>query len=147
MNLDSLLANWQAVLTAVVVFVTISLLLLSQRAPDMVMIGGVVVLLAAGVLTPEEALKGMSNEGMLTVAALFVVAAAIERTGGLAALVERLAGATRVAGIGTTAQHDCTSGRFGIHEQHARCGLDGAGDSRLGQEKSFQCFQAIDADE
>ena len=77
MNLDSLLANWQAVLTAVVVFVTISLLLLSQRAPDMVMIGGVVVLLAAGVLTPEEALKGMSNEGMLTVAALFVVAAAI----------------------------------------------------------------------
>lgn len=92
MNLDSLLANWQAVLTAVVVFVTISLLLLSQRAPDMVMIGGVVVLLAAGVLTPEEALKGMSNEGMLTVAALFVVAAAIERTGGLAALVERSLG-------------------------------------------------------
>ncbi len=92
MNLDSLLANWQAVLTAMVVFVTISLLLLSQRAPDMVMIGGVVVLLAAGVLTPEEALKGMSNEGMLTVAALFVVAAAIERTGGLAALVERSLG-------------------------------------------------------
>jgi len=57
-----------------------------------VMIGGVGVLLAAGVLTPEEALKGMSNEGMLTVAALFVVAASIERTGALAALVDRALG-------------------------------------------------------
>lgn len=75
-----------------VVCVTLLMLLVGKRAPDMVMIGGVVVLLAAGVLTPEEALKGMSNEGMLTVAALFVVAAAIERTGALAAMVDRALG-------------------------------------------------------
>ena len=62
-----------------VVFTTLALLLFVQRSPDMVMIGGVVVLLATGVLTPEETLKGMSNEGMITVAALFVVAAAVER--------------------------------------------------------------------
>ena len=61
----------------------------------MVMIGGVVLLLAAGVLTPDEALKGMSNEGMITVAALFVVAAAVERTGALAALVDRVLGRPR----------------------------------------------------
>ncbi|MFM1997923.1 MAG: hypothetical protein RLZZ111_2310 [Planctomycetota bacterium] len=87
-----LLDNWQAVLTAVVVVTTLFALLFVQRAPDMVMIGGVVLLLAAGVITPDEALKGMSNEGMITVAALFVVAAAVERTGALTALVDRALG-------------------------------------------------------
>jgi di/tricarboxylate transporter len=90
--LEPLLGDWQAVLTAAVVFVTLGGLLFGQRAPDMAMIGGVVVLLAAGVLTPDEAFKGMSNEGMLTVAALFVVAAAVERTGALASLVDRALG-------------------------------------------------------
>ena len=88
-DFTSLMTHWQSILTAAVLCVTVGMLLFVQRAPDMVMIGGVVVLLAAGVLTPEEALKGMSNEGMLTVAALFIVAAAIERTGALATVVDR----------------------------------------------------------
>ena len=90
--IDALRDNWEAALTGLVVLVTLTLLLFVQRAPDMVMIGGVVLLLAAGVITPVEALKGMSNEGMITVAALFVVAAAVERTGALAALVDRVLG-------------------------------------------------------
>jgi di/tricarboxylate transporter len=89
---DTLLDNWQAVLTAIVTFATLVALLFGQRAPDMAMIGGVIVLLAAGVLAPDEAFKGMANEGMLTVAALFVVAAAVERTGALASLVDRALG-------------------------------------------------------
>ena len=84
--------DWRAALTALVVVVALGMLLFVQRAPDMVMIGGVVLLMATGVLTPDEALKGMSNEGMLTVAALFVVAAAVERTGALAAIVDRALG-------------------------------------------------------
>jgi di/tricarboxylate transporter len=89
---DALMNNWQAVLTAIVTFATLMALLLGQRAPDMAMIGGVIVLLAAGVLAPDEAFKGMANEGMLTVAALFVVAAAVERTGALASVVDRALG-------------------------------------------------------
>jgi di/tricarboxylate transporter len=92
MNFEALLHNWQAVFTAVVVLATLVMLLFGQRAPDMAMIGGVVALLAAGVLTPDEAFRGMGNEGMLTVAALFVVAAAVERTGALAAVVDRALG-------------------------------------------------------
>jgi di/tricarboxylate transporter len=96
MSLEALLGplagHWQAALTAAVVALTLAALLFVQRAPDMVMIGGVVLLLAAGVITPDEALKGMSNEGMVTVAALFVVAAAVERTGALASLVDRALG-------------------------------------------------------
>ncbi|MFM7245583.1 MAG: SLC13 family permease [Planctomycetaceae bacterium] len=92
MGLDGMVDNWQAVFTGAVVAATLAALLFIQRAPDMVMIGGVVLLLAAGVLTPDEALRGMSNEGMITVAALFVVAAAVERTGALASLVDRALG-------------------------------------------------------
>ena len=85
-------AEWQALATAVVVLLTLGGLLFAQWAPDMVMVAGVAALLALGVLQPDEALKGMSNEGMLTVAALFVVAAAVDRTGALAALVDRVLG-------------------------------------------------------
>ena len=90
--LDLIGGNWKAVLTAGTVAATLVGLLVVQRAPDMVMIFAVVVLLAAGIVSPEEALRGMSNEGMITVAALFVVAAAIERTGALATLVDRVLG-------------------------------------------------------
>ncbi len=92
MNWESLAEHWQAILTAGVLCATLVGLLVLQRAPDMVMFGGVIILLAAGVIGPDEALKGMSNEGMVTVAALFVVAAAVERTGALAALVDRVLG-------------------------------------------------------
>jgi di/tricarboxylate transporter len=85
-------ADWQAVLTGLVITATLLAILFVQRSPDMAMIGGVVILLVSGVLTPQEAFQGMSNEGMLTVAALFVVAAAVERTGALATIVDRVLG-------------------------------------------------------
>ena len=87
--------SWQATLTAIVLFGVLWLILLVQRSPDMAMLGGVIVLLVTGVLSPAEAFRGMANEGMLTVAALFVVAAAMERTGALATLVERVLGRPR----------------------------------------------------
>jgi di/tricarboxylate transporter len=95
MIIEALATNWQAVLTALVVVGTLLGLLFIQRAPDMIMLGGVVVLMLAGVLAPAEALRGMANEGMIAVAALFVVAAAVERTGALAVIVERVLGRPR----------------------------------------------------
>jgi len=95
MIFEALAANWQAALTALVVVGTLLGLLFIQRAPDMIMLGGVVVLMIAGVLAPAEALRGMANEGMIAVAALFVVAAAVERTGALAVIVERVLGRPR----------------------------------------------------
>ena len=89
---DPLIATWPALVTVLVVLSTLATLLIVQRAPDMAMMGGVIVLLAVGILTPEEALSGMSNDGMITVAALFVVAAAVERTGALAHVVDRVLG-------------------------------------------------------
>ncbi|MFM8413279.1 MAG: SLC13 family permease [Planctomycetota bacterium] len=95
MTIEALAANWQATLTGAVVVAVLLGLLFIQRAPDMIMLGGVVVLMLAGVLGPAEGLRGMANDGMLAVAALFVVAAGVERTGALAVLVERTLGRPR----------------------------------------------------
>ena len=93
--LDWLPQHWQAALTATVAVITLALLFSGRRAPDMAMMGAVIVLLFAGVLTPVEALGGMSNQGMISVAALFVVAAAVERTGALQTIIDRLLGRPR----------------------------------------------------
>lgn len=93
--MDALADNWQMAVTAAVVVGTLLGLLFVQRGPDMIMFGGVVVLMLAGILGPTEALQGMANEGMISVAALFMVAAGVERTGALAVIVERVLGRPR----------------------------------------------------
>lgn len=70
-------------------------LIWSRISPDMVFMGGLAVLLVTGVLSPEQALGGFSNTGMLTVAALFVVAAGLRETGALDLIVHRLFGQPR----------------------------------------------------
>ncbi|MCB9678917.1 MAG: SLC13 family permease [Alphaproteobacteria bacterium] len=61
-------------------------------SPELVLLGGVVILTAAGVLTPEQAFAGFANPGMLTIAGLFVVAAGLRETGAVTAWTARLLG-------------------------------------------------------
>lgn len=78
---------------AVAVVVTCVLFLArSRHAPEYVMLGGLVTLLGAGVLSPGEALAGFANEGMITVAAMYVVAAGLRETGGIGVIVRYLFG-------------------------------------------------------
>lgn len=55
--------------------------LLKDLAADALFLGATVILTAIGVITPSEAFVGFSNEAVLTVAALFVVAAGLRETG------------------------------------------------------------------
>ncbi len=57
--------------------------LIANRAPDVLLLGAVVILAVVRIITPEEALAGFSNTSMLTVGALYVVAAALRETGAL----------------------------------------------------------------
>ncbi|NQT00584.1 MAG: SLC13 family permease [Planctomycetes bacterium] len=57
--------------------------LIANRAPDVLLLGAVVILAIMRIITPEEALAGFSNTSMLTVGALYVVAAALRETGAL----------------------------------------------------------------
>lgn len=68
------------------------LLTFTNLAPDVVLIIGVCILVLTGILTPGDALSGMSNEGMVTVAILFVVGAGVQQTGGVDWIAKRLFG-------------------------------------------------------
>lgn len=76
-------------ITSLVVFLTLIALIRDWAAPAMVITGGMVLLLVTAVITPTEALAGFSNPAPITVAALFVIARAVERTGALRPLLER----------------------------------------------------------
>ena len=80
---------WLAVVVVAGVFV---LLAATRVAPYLSILGGVTVLVVSGAVPPDAALGGFSNEGMITIAALFIVAAGLSQTGALTALVQRLLG-------------------------------------------------------
>ncbi|GAB4132222.1 MAG: SLC13 family permease [Thermogutta sp.] len=82
-----------AVVLSLGVLVGVFLVLaLTRIPPDATLVGALVVLLVSGVLTSSEALSGFSNEGMITIAVLFVVGAGLTETGAVAALAERIFG-------------------------------------------------------
>lgn len=56
-------------------------LVLEVARPGMIIFSTLVCLLIAGILTPQEALSGFSNEGMITIALLFIVAGAVQKSG------------------------------------------------------------------
>ncbi len=84
--------SWQIALTFSVVGVSITGLMLTRVAPDMVLLAGLALLMVCGVLTPQEAFGGFANEGLVTIAALFVVAEGVRRTGGLSFIGTKLLG-------------------------------------------------------
>jgi len=57
--------------------------LVRNVAPDALLLGALVLVTLVGIITPEQALSGFSNPGVLTIGALYVVAAAMRETGGL----------------------------------------------------------------
>jgi di/tricarboxylate transporter len=67
-------------------------LALNRFAPDIIMVGGLTLLLVCGTLTPAEALAGLANEGMVTVGVLYVVVSGLKETGGIAWIVNSLLG-------------------------------------------------------
>ncbi len=81
-----------ASLTIVVLLLTLVALARDLLPPPATMLGAVVLLMAFGVINPEEALSGFSNPAPITVAALYVLARAVEKTGALQPLVSAMLG-------------------------------------------------------
>jgi di/tricarboxylate transporter len=79
--------SWQAWLTLIVVIGTVVLLVRDTVQPAIAVLGADIVLMVAGVIDTEAAFSGFSNPAPITVAALFVVAAAVAKTGALQPLV------------------------------------------------------------
>jgi di/tricarboxylate transporter len=79
--------TWQAWFTLLVVAVTVAALVRDRVAPMIAILGADIVLLVTGVVSTDQAFAGFSNPAPITVAALFVVAAAVEKTGALQPLI------------------------------------------------------------
>ncbi len=85
MNLDA----WITIAVITTCFVS---LVMTRWAADVVLMGGLTLLLVFGILTPEAALSGLANEGMVTVAVLFVVSAGLRETGAINWITDTLLG-------------------------------------------------------
>src|SRR5262245_20828010 len=81
--------------TMALVVVLFLMLAFTSLAPDMILMSGVLLLILAGVISPSDALVGLSNEGMVTVAVLYVVGAGVQQTGGVDAIAKMVFGRPR----------------------------------------------------
>ncbi|SEA77086.1 Di-and tricarboxylate transporter [Thalassobacillus cyri] len=73
--------TWEMIFVTIIIIAMLIGLLMEIARPDMVVFSALTILLITGILTPKEALKGFSNEGMLTIALLFIVAGAVQKSG------------------------------------------------------------------
>lgn len=84
----------EAWITLAVVVGTIVVLARELLPPSATMVGAMVAVMVAEIVTPTEALVGFSNKAPITIAALYVAAKAIEQTGILEPVVARVLGET-----------------------------------------------------
>ncbi len=101
MTPDSISLGWEAWYTLGALVVMTAGLVANIARPDLVLLGTLGLLLLAGVVSPTDAFYGLSNPAVVTVGALFVVAAGVERTRALAFLDRLVAtpGRAKAGGI------------------------------------------------
>lgn len=84
--------EWQGWLSLALTGGALCILTLTRIGPHLVMMAVLTILSAFGILSGSEALAGFSNSGLITVAAMFVVAAGIHGSGGIDLLVNKVLG-------------------------------------------------------
>lgn len=82
----------KASLTILTLVVVLLCLIFTELGADAVLFAGLAFLIVAGVLDTRTALAGFANDGMMTVAVLFVVAAALRQTGAMSRVAGLLLG-------------------------------------------------------
>jgi hypothetical protein len=80
---DGDIVLWQVIYTCVVLLGMFVALVSDRVGADSVMLVAMTAFMAAGIISVSEGLAGFSNEGLLTVLTLFVVADGISKTGAL----------------------------------------------------------------
>lgn len=84
--------EWEGWLSLSLTVGALGVLIFTRIAPHLVMMAVLTILSALGILSGSEALSGFSNSGLITVAAMFVVAAGIHSSGGVDLLVNKVLG-------------------------------------------------------
>lgn len=86
------LAGWAVI---AVILLCLFLLITTRLSADVVFLGGLTLLIVGQAIPPSEAIEGFSNQGMLTVAALYVVAAGLKETGAIHYVVNQIIGLSK----------------------------------------------------
>ncbi|SBS33746.1 potassium transporter peripheral membrane component [Marinomonas aquimarina] len=84
--------GWEGWLTSLLTIAVLLTLIKTSIKPHMVMMSALALLSVLGILDASEALAGFANPGLITVSAMFVVAAGIQHSGGIELLVNKLLG-------------------------------------------------------
>ena len=84
--------GWEAWFTAGLILTLLGVLATTRVAPDMLFLGGLVLLVLVGIVPAAKAFEGLANQGVITVGALYVVVAGLRETGGAQWLVQRILG-------------------------------------------------------
>ncbi|MBU0640028.1 MAG: SLC13 family permease [Planctomycetes bacterium] len=87
--------SWQGWYTLTVIGIVFVMMVRGMGPPDILLLGGSVLVALAGIITPEDLATGFSNKSMLTIGALFVVAAAMRETGALDRIGAHMLGRVR----------------------------------------------------
>src|SRR5690554_4403035 len=75
------------IVLAVLVFMAVAFLLEAMR-PGLILLSAAVVFMATGIITDKELLAGFSNNGLITIAVLFLVNEGIKQSGLMARLAQ-----------------------------------------------------------
>jgi di/tricarboxylate transporter len=84
--------GWEGILSILLVVGVLGFLAFSRIAPDLILMAALIILLVTGVVAPEQAFAGFGNTGLMTIAALYVVAAGLRETGAIQCITRRLLG-------------------------------------------------------
>ena len=84
--------EWQAILTLLTLATVLGALVITRVSADLVLMAALAFLLITGILGPVEALAGFGNPGVITIATLYVVAAALKETGAVQWIARLLLG-------------------------------------------------------
>jgi di/tricarboxylate transporter len=84
--------GWEGILSTLLVVGVLGFLALSRITPDLILMAALIILLVTGVVTPETAFAGFGNTGLMTIAALYVVAAGLRETGAIQCITRRMLG-------------------------------------------------------
>ena len=82
--------DWQGWFVLSLAAIALVLMSVGRYGPHLVMLSVLIVLSATGIISADEALAGFSNSGLITVVAMFVVAAGIHHSGGVDLVVHYL---------------------------------------------------------
>ncbi len=81
---------WGAYIVFATVVACFALLFFTRKEPELILGAGLLFLLISGIVPVQAAFSGFSNQGLITIALLYVVAAGVHQSGALKPIIDRI---------------------------------------------------------